>query len=60
MRLMAAQAVRPINREASQAERRRFESGHPLATITHNLRSQEQVVRSALLISLEPENLDLR
>jgi len=30
MRLTAAQAVRLINREASQAERRRFESGHPL------------------------------
>ena len=30
MRLTAAQAVLLIKREASQAERRRFESGHPL------------------------------
>jgi hypothetical protein len=30
MRLKAAQAVLLVNREASQAERRRFEPGHPL------------------------------
>jgi hypothetical protein len=30
MRLTAVQAVRLNNREASQAERRRFEPGHPL------------------------------
>ena len=30
MKLIAAQAVRPINGEAAQAERRWFESGHPL------------------------------
>ena len=30
MRLTAAQRIQPINREGSQAERRRFEPGHPL------------------------------
>jgi hypothetical protein len=30
MRLTAAQAIWPTKRKASQAERRRFESGHPL------------------------------
>jgi hypothetical protein len=33
MRLKAVQAVLLINREASQAERRRFEPGHPLETV---------------------------
>ena len=37
MRLTAAHAVRPINREASQAERRRFESGQPLYSQALNL-----------------------
>jgi hypothetical protein len=49
MRLTAAQQVRLINQEASQAERRRFESGHPLFVQTWNLLRLKRSSRWVLL-----------